>query len=1548
MIQCKHVSEFRFKQSMQLRGRTKNMNSQYKYDVYMAYAKRDSKQASSLSERLGNAGVKVFFDQWELESSNTRSEMIVSGLKYSRKIVMIWTPDFFKCSECLKRVSTFQKKYGDLIQKDRLLVPALFKDSVIPEIFEKQIIIDFREPADFELKICQLIESLDLPQFMYHTTRTTESLTNQDQETLVFDTLGAQLKGFMTEIADVYSLLNFEVYANQNVEGIPNSFIIKREVSGIGGFTISAVVVCHARMTETELTYMLDKKSEIQQEYMDHKWISVTAMGYDNNLRSQLEKENFSCTTYSELILSLLPLTEYARKRSDVCQAWINEKWEGKDLFIRPNLETDTIFENQQALAYFSHWLGTDQENVLIVLGDLGTGKSTLAQFLFHDLAKTFLSDPLRHPAPILIPLKEVRKEVSLEGIIISHFAQNQINIDFNRFSHLVRVGKIIIFFDGFDEMADRVQWKVTQSNFNELLRAGSGRGKVFLTCRTHYFKDRREQVSLIIGKGPRLSSTETVLYRELKQKTGATLVYLKEFDQDQIKDYLRRVRPESYEKNFKKIQRIHNLEELAHRPLLLDLIVNSLPQLENHQDVNAANLYTIFTNLWIEREREKGHGKVIDSKFKLAILFQLTWQMWHEEKEEIHYTDLVQFLKHFEDSQTIKWSSDVLDDIFREMMTASFLKRDEDGNFSFMHRSFMEFFLAKRLYITFSANPKAITTVLNTRRFDRKIIFFLTLLDHGQGKLKEPLQEILTSPYTKNISENALQILYWSIRIGCNMEDEINDMQLLQQKVGESIPKGIQMSGALLQEMVFEGADFTEADFSGADLTRANINHAILDQADFHSAKLDGIRAEHIRAIGANFRQTAITKASFNNSDLTDSTFVGVFKDASFVNVIGLDISKKFDPSALHPVVQRAYLSGVTQVLAMPDGESFIIGTDSGLILIYRLTVNKYTWIFEDEISSIKAIACSKNGEYLAFAGVGTRIIVRNIKTGKKIHVLNRHRHDISGLSFSPNNQFLASSSLDHQVYVWNMADGKIHYKFEGHTEAVTCVHFSPDGQLLASGGRDKKVRLWNMADGKFIRSLIGHPAPISAISFSHDSTILASAGGAKMISLWSIETAKQIRSFIGHHGAINAIRFSPDGSILAAACQDKKVYFWQVENARSLYQMKRHEGAVNDVSFFPDGNIIITAGEDQSLRIWDVENRKTIQVIRSHSGAILSMDFSPNGKAIACGTADNMLMLWSIDQSQPQLMVKGHSGPLTSIGFSGDGKVMVSGSEDNTIRIWGADKGRTLHGHTGSVTSVCFVGASKIIASASVDRTVRLWNMKTMLTQKGHANEIPALDASPDGKLLASGCVDKTIYVWNAQNKSSVHTLKGHEDAVLSLVFSQDGTCLASSGADGTVRIWDMKTGQNTNVFHGHAGPVLCVRFSPDGLSVASCGADKTIRLWNPKSDECLETLRGNMGSVSVVAFAPNGKYLVGAGHSGRLQFWDYKTPQTILYRYSFAPGAWLDILPDGRFDASPEGLRYLTYTDIKTMEIFQAEELVQELYDPEGVGEVILNYF
>ena len=96
-----------------------------------------------------------------------------------------------------------------------------------------------------------------------------------------------------------------------------------------------------------------------------------------------------------------------------------------------------------------------------------------------------------------------------------------------------------------------------------------------------------------------------------------------------------------------------------------------------------------------------------------------------------------------------------------------------------------------------------------------------------------------------------------------------------------------------------------------------------------------------------------------------------------------------------------------------------------------------------------------------------------------------------------------------------------------------------------------------------------------------------------------------------------------------------------------------------------------------------------------------------------------------------------------------------------------------------------------------------------------------------------------------------------------------------------------------------------------------------------------------------VNSVIFAPNGKYLIAAGEAGRLQFWDFESGESFLYRYSFGVGKWLDRLPDGRFDASPEGMRYLCYTERESLNSFTAESLVKEFYDPQAVKDVLARY-
>ncbi|MGH7495062.1 MAG: WD40 repeat domain-containing protein, partial [bacterium] len=180
-----------------------------------------------------------------------------------------------------------------------------------------------------------------------------------------------------------------------------------------------------------------------------------------------------------------------------------------------------------------------------------------------------------------------------------------------------------------------------------------------------------------------------------------------------------------------------------------------------------------------------------------------------------------------------------------------------------------------------------------------------------------------------------------------------------------------------------------------------------------------------------------------------------------------------------------------------------------------------------------------------------------------------------------------------------------------------------------------------------------------------------------------------------------------------------------------------------------------------------------------------------------------------------------------------------------------------------------------------------------------------------------------------------------------VWSVQFSPDGEKLASGSYDQSVRLWEVKSGKLLRSLKGHQNTVWSVQFSPDGEKLASGSSDNSVRLWEVKSGKCLQVLEGHLGPVYTICLAPNRKYLVAAGAAGRLQFWDVDKGETFLFRYAFGPGAWLDLLPDGRFDASPEGMRNLTYVEKEGFNLFTAEESVKEFYDRKAVQEVLEKY-
>ena len=720
------------------------------FDVFLSHASEDAAWCEQLAERLRNEGVRVWFDRWQLQPGDHLLARLNEALKQSRKMVAVWSACYFADQKVWTLAEGFAQQQPDVLARERPLIPVLIEACDIPPLSSNILYLDFRNPADFELRFRQLLEALDLPRREFAPEPETALVEHDLPRAERGRVAHFRGKRFEDEVATLYRLLGFEVTQDTHVSGMQIDLqISKRE----GGLTVQAIVECkHARVRANQRDQILAQQNVAQKQLPRYRWVVVSGQGFAADTRAALETAGFDCITYPELLRELVPLHAYVENYIAEYEAWVNDKnnWGGRDLFIRPDLETDVTYQRRAVLAHLGKWLGDPSANLLVVLGDLGTGKTTLTRFLAYQLARSFRDDPLRHPAPVLIPLREVRKEVALDSIVIKHFRDRGLpGVSFPRFEHLVRQGKIVLFFDAFDEMADRVRWEVTQANFQELWRAAEGAGKVILTCRTHYFKDRTEQTRLI-GQGPSLTEAETDLYKELRRQSGTEVVYLQEFNDGQILDYLRKTRGDNADEDWQKIHAIYNLRDLAQRPLLLEMIVKSLPRLREGQPINAASLYTVYTNLWVERDYRKGRV-VLDKDTKLALMSELAWAMWREETDAVSTQQLVSFVAGLHAAKTLEFGDEEAEDIAREVQTASFLRRDRRaGNFRFMHRSFGEFFLARKILTALmAATPD--WSVLATRRFDRKVIYFLTLLDDADV-LRAGLQAVLP-PHTRRTS---------------------------------------------------------------------------------------------------------------------------------------------------------------------------------------------------------------------------------------------------------------------------------------------------------------------------------------------------------------------------------------------------------------------------------------------------------------------------------------------------------------------------------------------------------------------------------------------------------------------------------------------------------------------------------------------------------------------------------------------------------------------------------------------------------------------------
>jgi len=1136
-------------------------------------------------------------------------------------------------------------------------------------------------------------------------------------------------------------------------------------------------------------------------------------------------------------------------------------------------------------------WLSDpSRPRFVLLIGDFGHGKT----FLLREVCRR-LGDPASRSTipitPLFCELRELEKAHRLEELLVQFLARRREQLrspDPDALLHMLSLGRVVLFFDGFDELALRTSYDRAAEHLNTLLQAVSAPGslaKVVLTSRTqHFLSDVKLEQDLA-------RASRTVLGDRLAHLPMG-IGRLPPFDRGQIQAFLKNWlrSDEKAQDRLRLIEDVKDLLGLSTNPRLLSFIA-ALPEedlraaKDGSGEVTAASLYRALLQRWLKREAERtdlGTVKLEDGiAARYRALTQLALRLWLQTERTASVDDLeAEAQQHLQDLTSAEAA--------HELGARTLLSRDAKGRFAFFHESILEWLVARAAA---DALRQGSAEFLGRKEASALFCEFF----HGHYG-KDP-----AAAWAETV------LLSRDDELGPGAQTQKHNAQQVLERLGRPLPECQQFVGHDLHARTFShqrliGANFTDANLRGAKLYKADLRRANFTRADLTGADLMGADLR-----GAIFNQTTLRRCRLIGARLDPSALAQLPPEALYGSA-GPALSVP------QPMVRQRPYRHVPKFLAYsPDGALLAVASAYSITL-FTSERGEAVRVLAGHTDLITCVSFSEDGRRLASASWDKSVRIWEMDTGTCERVLQGHEGRVDCVSFSGDGRRLASGSGDQTVRIWAVATGTCERILKGHTARVNRVRFSSDGRRLASGSFDTYLRVWLVDTGTCERILKGHLGVVTSVCFSGDGQRLASGSQDGTVRIWQLDTGRCERALAGHQGRVMLAGFSGDGQRLTSWAEDGSVRVWAVDTGTHERTLASVTGRDTSLCFSGDGRRLAMEQWDGTVGIWELDSGQIESYLPepAHEQRISSVSLSSDGQWLASGSKDHLARIWAVGTGACVHVLAGHTDGVDCVSFSQDGQRLASASEDQTVRLWGMKASsweRVLSRHQGPLTCVGFSPNGRRLASGSVNKTVCVWETvagSSALILVGHENAATSLSFSPDGRRLASGSVDKTVRIWEVDSGTCERILTGHQDTVHSVCFLGDERRLASGSADQTIRIWGAATGACEQVLSGHRGKVHSVSFSDDGRRLASGSSDQTIRIWAIDTGACERVLTGHLGTVNSVAFSSRGGLLVSGSSDNTVRLWDAAAGQQRAMLVAGAKG-WVTVLPDGRYKAS-----------------------------------------
>ncbi len=929
---------------------------------------------------------------------------------------------------------------------------------------------------------------------------------------------------------------------------------------------------------------------------------------------------------------------------------------------------------------------GKQRYRLLAMLGDYGTGKTShcfqFARVLNGEVAHEAWAQSkpgAENPGALYIDLAELAGitslvELSLPDIltvVLNKAAAGEGAVkddDVQALIQRARAGTLVMVFDGLDELLKNDR-SVLHKVFDQLLKvlepskAQREKGqpslaRVIVSCRTHYFRDVEDQHGFFNTRQRGVAKAGDYLCLSLLPWTA-----------DNITSYLGKRLPEAQAAELLNIiQTTYNLQELASRPVLLAMMSEQLGSLLRLRDagepIAAARLYEITVSEWVQRDSGKHR---LSAQHKAVLMGALAAAMWSDGVEAWSAEQLDRWLlrtvqKLFPNRYAVEQAEAIQDDL----RTATFIVRPDAQRFSFAHRSFLEYFLARFVWDALALcemdalSNADLHALLPTRPLNKEAQQFLKEICANQlrrlgtaemHKRALPLLRALQKAPEVTPMPTSQRYVIWQLVTAFAASSERTSAR--PRIASEASP------GAAMREIPLNltALNFVAERWQDRDLSWL----PPLDLRGANMLKLRAYRCRFGRVLcdsQTNWGQALLRDCDTAEFEWGDSDQGGLLVRSS--------PAKSSIPAVLRAKIALAgpwtlpiHLARVTSVAFHPDGHKVLSGMGDSAHLWDCASGRELCRFGEngEDRDQVRSLAFNPNGlEMLTGSRDGT-VSLWDCATGKELSRFQCHSESVHSAAFHPGGQQVLTGGNDAMARLWDLSTGKELRCFEGHRKGINSVAFHPQGHQVLTGGDDDTARLWDFATGHELIQFIRHRAPVKSVAFNPVIHQVVTAGCDLAVWLWNSDTGKELRRFDGHRDLVNGMAFHPQGHQLLSGSADRTARLWDCVTGKELQCFEGHTDIIRSVAFHPEGNLVLTGSEDNTARLWDCATGRELRRFQGHGGIFSNSGFRTPGRSTPIGSSDVRVVV--------------HNLPGTSI-VTFDAKGNLLDWDDEAIDTW------------------------------------------------------------------------------------------------------------------------------------------------------------------------------------------------------------------------------------------------------------------------------------